>query len=50
MIRSMKKKKQIKQAKNSDDITEPHAKVLLERFPYSIKDMQFREVPTLHVT
>ncbi|CAK77676.1 unnamed protein product (macronuclear) [Paramecium tetraurelia] len=49
MIRSLKQKKHSRKFKNSDDITEPHAKLLLERFPYSIKDLQFREVPTLHV-
>ncbi|CAK91109.1 unnamed protein product (macronuclear) [Paramecium tetraurelia] len=49
MKRSLKQKKQSKSSKNSDDITEPHAKLLLERFPYSIKDLQFREVPTMQV-
>ncbi|CAD8120268.1 unnamed protein product [Paramecium sonneborni] len=50
MIRQMKQKKEIRKSKNSDDITEHHAKALLERFPYSIKDFNFKEVPTLHVT
>ncbi|CAD8197841.1 unnamed protein product [Paramecium octaurelia] len=49
MIRTRMHSKQTKESKNSDDFTEPHSKLLLERFPYTTKDFQLKDVPVLTI-